>query len=203
MATSEQRDVKASASRKRTLTRSAYVAKIGCSSSATKRRLSSRLSDSHSLVEVIKTRITYLINPAFPAIPQGAALRARLQIPLAQNIQVVQFVPRDDVREGAHADFSVAGHAPPQPGGLRQVAQQGEGGAPHRPEIAREVLQGQAAEVGAGDVIVLLEAFDRGAVVAPEAQGAVGEDALGVADVTDDLLDAPFAGRVAVAALLF
>src|SRR5271170_3833135 len=45
--------------------------------------------------------------------------------------------------------------------------------------------------------VILLETFERHCVGARNAQGAVGEDALRVADVAKNFLGAPFFGRVA------
>jgi tetrapyrrole methylase family protein/MazG family protein len=54
-----------------------------------------------------------------------------------------------------------------------------------------------------GDVVVLLEAGEFGAIVAREAQGAVGEDSLGVDEVAHYLADAPFSGGVALQRVRF
>ena len=57
--------------------------------------------------------------------------------------------------------------------------------------------KGTLGERAVADVVVLLEAFDGRPVAAGDAQGAVGKDALGVADVAEHLFRAPFAGSVA------
>src|ERR1039458_5765676 len=46
-------------------------------------------------------------------------------------------------------------------------------------------------------VVVLLEAFEGRGVGARDAQGTISEDALGIADVAEDFLRAPFVRRVA------
>ena len=104
-----------------------------------------------------------------------------------QNLSMVQLMSCDGVSQGAYRHFILAGHAAARPGLLVEIAQQREGGAADRDVILNDFRQGGVREGAVTDVVILLEAFHRRLVAAGNAQGAVGEDALGVGSSRVDL----------------
>src|ERR1041385_2567629 len=111
----------------------------------------------------------------------------------------MQLVPGDVPGQAARGRGVAGDGAAPQPGLVRQRAEQGDGGAAGEGVVVEEVVQRQLLEVRAGDVVVLVEAGQRARVAAGDAQRAVGEDALVVDEMAEDFLERPLAGRVAEA----
>src|SRR5262249_48679148 len=133
---------------------------------------------------------TYLVYP-------GRREARRSKIFRLEDRPVVDLVAGGDVGHGPHGELAAARGASPFPGRGVEVAEEEKGGLPHVLEFTRQIAQLALREIRIGHVVVLLETGERRLVVAREAEGAVGEDALGVDDVAHDLLDAPFARRIA------
>ena len=74
--------------------------------------------------------------------------------------------------------------------------------AAHRDELFDQIAHRPLREPTIADIIVLLKTLQRRSVSPRNAQGAIGEDALGVADMAENFLGAPFLRRVAEVALL-
>ena len=107
----------------------------------------------------------------------------------------MQLMPRDDVGQRAHADCILAGDAEPRPRLFIEVAKQRQRGAANGDEVLDQIGQRTLRKRTVADVVVLFEAFEGCGVGARDAEGAVGKDALGIADVAEDFLGAPFSGE--------
>ena len=118
------------------------------------------------------------------------------QVLLAQGAEMAQLVPRDVEGEAAHGGGVVAHDAAPQPGLGGEAGEEGEGGVAHRAVVGEQAGQGTRLEAGGGDVGLLVEGGERSGVAPRDAQRAIGEDALVVGEVAEDLLQRPLARRV-------
>src|SRR5690606_18807619 len=84
----------------------------------------------------------------------------------------------------------------------RQVAEGEHVRAPEQVELFHQVGQGASAKVRLADVVILLEPGERRLVAPRKPQRAIGKYALGVVDMADNFLDAPFLGPRAKICLL-
>ncbi len=114
----------------------------------------------------------------------------------------MQLMACDDVSQRPHGDFILVRDAAPPPCGFVKIAQQRNSGAAYGDEVFHQIGQRTLRERSIAHVVVLLEAFDGSGVSARDAQGAVGEDALGVADVSEDFLRVPLLRCVAEVAVV-
>ena len=87
--------------------------------------------------------------------------------------------------------------AAPQPRFLIQRCEERQAGHSHVRKLVHHISEGALVEVARPDIIVLVEAGKRRPVPASNAQSTIGEDPLGVGNVTDHLLHRPLAGRIA------
>src|SRR5262245_46657190 len=108
----------------------------------------------------------------------------------------MEFVAGEGEADGANADLLAVSGAAASPGLGIEVAEQRDRRAAHGDEVFDEVLEGAAGERAVANVVVLLEAFDRGLVATRDAEGTVGEDAFGVVYVAEQFFDAPLARGV-------
>ena len=116
---------------------------------------------------------------------------------------MVHLMPGRDVRQCADGYFVLIDNAAPHPGRFVQVAKKGERGAAYRDVVFDDLGQGAVIEWRVADVIILLEAGQRGLVPAANAEGSIREDALSVAHVSEQFFHAPLAGRIADVAIFF
>src|ERR1700676_5262119 len=123
-------------------------------------------------------------------------LAVRGKVLLFQNRAVVQLVARDDVRQTAHADFIFIGDAAPHPDLFIEIAQQRKRCAAHGDEIFDRVGEGVIRERTIAHIIILLEALEGRSIGTRDSHGAIGEDSLRIADVTQHFLSAPLARRI-------
>src|SRR5579864_1338174 len=114
---------------------------------------------------------------------------------------MVEFVAGGDVGQGTDADLVVVGGAATPPSSFVEIAQECQRGAADGDVVFDDFRQGTRGEGAVADVVVLLEAGQRSAVSARDAQSAVGEDALGITDVAEDFFGGPFVGSIAEVAL--
>ena len=107
-------------------------------------------------------------------------------------------VPGNHVRERADADRLAARDAAPAPGVGVERAQQRHGRRARGTELSEEISERAAVELGDRHIGVLVETGQRCGVAARDPQRAVRHDALDVAQMADDFLDAPLAALVPV-----
>src|SRR5262245_3209729 len=129
--------------------------------------------------------------------------RAGTEVALLDDAHVVITVPGNDERERSNTERAAIGIAAPGPGPILQAAEQRERASTHRVELLDQLGEALVVESRMGDVVVLVEARERGLIRAREAQRAVGEDSLRVGDMAEHLLDAPLLRRITQRALRF
>ena len=78
-----------------------------------------------------------------------------------------------------------------------------QAGTAHRSEFFHQAADRPRIEIRTRDVIILLKTGQRRLVVAADTECTVSKDAFGVRHMAYDFFDAPFAGRVRMARLLF
>src|SRR5690606_16662686 len=144
-----------------------------------------------------------LVGGALWAAPSGGAAGVRRcrrllsrAVPLDQELPVVQLVAGDDPGEGTDRNFVSARHPTPGPRLRGQAAEQGDRRIADRVELTAEVGERACTELRWRYVGVLIERGEGRRVAAGKSERTVDEDALGVADMADDLLDRPLPGRV-------
>src|SRR5581483_11358211 len=115
---------------------------------------------------------------------------------------MMALVSRRDIRQSSHRDLFFVGDAPATPGLLVKTAEQRQGGSAHTGVLVEQIGDTALAEVTVAHVIVLLESFDRSLISAPDPQGAIGEDPLGIGDMSENFFDRPFAWAVSEIRLL-
>ena len=118
------------------------------------------------------------------------------QVSLAQNFDVVRLVAGDDVGEGAHADLVVAGGAAPRHASGERWRSRWRVAARTASNSSARSASVRASKSAPAIYSSCSMPGSAGRVAARDAERAVGEDALAVADVADELLDAPLAGLV-------
>src|ERR1700728_151082 len=116
---------------------------------------------------------------------------------------MMQLVSGDDIGDTAHAHLVLVGRSAAHPCRFVEIAQQRERGPAHGDEVFDPLRQGMARERSIAHVVILFKAFHRGSVGARDAQGAVGEYSLAIADVAEDFLGAPFLRSVAEVSIFF
>src|SRR5260370_11680744 len=102
-------------------------------------------------------------------------------------------MPGDDEGNREDGDFLAAGRATAQPGCVIKGTDKGNGGAADGGEFLQQIGKLAGRSVRELDVVVLLEAGERGLVSAGDAKNSDGEDALGVVYVAENFLDGTFA----------
>jgi len=148
--------------------------------------------------QLLRLRMTRLVGFVI-----GAGALFSREVFLLEDPAMVQFVSGDEISDSAGADLILVCDAAALPGCFVQIAQQRECGASDGDVVLDHVGERALGERAVADVVVLLEAFDRRPVTAGDAQGAIGKDALGIADVSENFFDSPLVGRVAVVAVGF
>src|SRR5690606_18570329 len=108
-----------------------------------------------------------------------------------EQAQVMASVPGGDVEERAGADGLSARDPDAAPALLVEPGEERQRLPAYRLKLVDEVTQRAAVEPGHFHVGVLIEGGQRSGVAPGDAQGAVGEDALRVGEVTDYLFRAP------------
>src|SRR5207302_3915244 len=76
-------------------------------------------------------------------------------------------------------------------------------GSPHVRELFHHAAERPSIEIRIGHVIVLLKTGQRRLVIATDTECTVSKDTFGVGHVAYEFFDAPFAGRIRTAGLLF
>src|SRR5687767_14286088 len=109
---------------------------------------------------------------------------------------------RGNPGKGANAERTVAGDAAPHPGVVWQAAEERQRRRPYGLEFLNHARPRSVVGGGCRDRHVLVEAWQWRVEAAGKPEGAKHEQPLGVAQVTDDLADAPFAVSVAMQRLL-
>src|SRR5262249_38256277 len=117
------------------------------------------------------------------------------------NAPVMQFVPRNDERQGASADRIIVSSAQARGSICIKMPEERQCCLPDRGELFDQIGQHALAEVAVANVVVLLETFDGGLVTARDAQGAIGHDALAVVQMAQDFLYAPLVRSIAEVSL--
>jgi hypothetical protein len=122
---------------------------------------------------------------------------APLQISRPQNLHVMRLMPRHNVGQRPDAHLVVARNASPEPRLSIERAKQEKICPAHMLELVCQIIQLTAIEIRSPDVIILLKTWKRRLVVSSEAEGTMPEDALAIYHMSDQLPDAPLAGRIA------
>src|SRR4051794_19496409 len=104
---------------------------------------------------------------------------------------MMQLVAGQDVRDRPHADLVPARDAAPAPSLPVEPLEKVEAAAPHCPVFLDQAAPVAAVEARGGDVVVLLEPFERRPVGARESQRPVCEDPLRIRKVPHHLAQAP------------
>src|SRR5581483_2590331 len=115
---------------------------------------------------------------------------------------MMALVSRRDIRQSSHRDLFFVGDAPATPGLLVKTAEQRQAGSAHTGVLVEQIGDTALAEVAVAHVVVLLETFDRSLISAPDPQGAIGEDPLGIGDMSENFFDRPFVWGVSEIRLL-
>src|SRR5205085_9899258 len=110
----------------------------------------------------------------------------------------MQFMSGDDVCERADADLVVVRLAASLHGFGVERTKERDGRGADVLEFGGEIGKRARVEVGDERILVLIITGERRLIGACEAQGAITENALGVADVPDDLLDAPLVRLITI-----
>src|SRR5574341_57709 len=129
---------------------------------------------------------------------RGAGPDLPAQVALAQDLQVVLLMARDDPGERANGDRERVGGSAARPGIRRERAEQPQGGVADQAVLFYQILQRPIVEVGLLGPLLLVEPRERRGVTAAYGQGAVAEHTLRVHHVAHHALDAPLVRRVAV-----
>ncbi len=106
----------------------------------------------------------------------------------------MSLVPRDRVSEAADRQRMAIGNPAPGPCLVVQAAEEQQMRPADQLELMHEDGQGTRVEPAELDVGILVEARQRGRIVAGEPEGTDAEDPFAVDQVADDLLDAPGVG---------
>src|SRR5271166_6155098 len=104
---------------------------------------------------------------------------------------MMQFVAGDDIGKGSDAHLILIGYAAAAPGSAVEIAKQGNRGAADSDVVLDQIGQGTVRPGAVANIVVLLVAFDRSGIAARNTQGAVGHDAFGIVDVSENLLQTP------------
>src|SRR5436309_12075751 len=96
---------------------------------------------------------------------------------------MVSFVPHENIREGAHSEFTSARDAPSQPGFIVQLSKEAEIRPSNQLEFSGQVFEPLDPEWRSAHPIVLLEARERNRDSARKEQRTLRKDALAVAEV--------------------
>jgi len=104
----------------------------------------------------------------------------------------MQFVSRDHVGRCAHAQGVSIDDSLPRPSLPVEAPEHYYIATAHGFELFQQICPGAAVELRRGDIVVLFEARQFGAIVACDTQRPVGENALGIDHVAYYLAHTPF-----------
>ena len=94
----------------------------------------------------------------------------------------------DGVGDRTDADFVFVGDTAARPSWLVKISQERQRRAANGDIVFNQFRQRTIGEGCVADVVVLFESFNRGAIATADPQGAIGEDAFGIADVPENFL---------------
>lgn len=109
---------------------------------------------------------------------------------------MVALVSGNNVAKSAYCDRIVVGDTAAGQFVPIQMTEEVDRGRPDRLKLVQEVIHPPVIEATSRYVAVLVETSEWLLVAASEAQRPIREDAFGVAEVANDFLDGPLAGRV-------
>ena len=119
-----------------------------------------------------------------------------MAILLPQNFQVVQLMSGCKKSHAANRNAVFIGIALAHPSLLRQVFKKCDGGLANHTEFVDKTFQRALVESTGSHVVILFKARQHARIIARDMMRAVSENALGINDVTQKLLDRPLAGSV-------
>lgn len=117
-----------------------------------------------------------------------------LKVARLQQRHVVEFVSGNDEGGGLGGKGIAAGGALARPGIGRETGQQGLGGVADGLVFLHKRGPRARVGLGMGGEVVLFKAWEGRLVAAADAERAIGEDALAVGEMVEDLFDGPLAG---------
>src|SRR3954467_3327512 len=123
-----------------------------------------------------------------------------LGVALLKGLEGMPQGSRNAVCESTDADGLVACDTPPLPGVGRQVPKERDGGPPGVAPLRGQVDEGAVSRPTLRPVGLVIEAGRRRRVTSSDPERPVDKDPLGVAQVTDQFLDAPLARGIAIVA---
>src|SRR5262245_56161911 len=102
---------------------------------------------------------------------------------------MMALVSGNAICESADADLVIIGFAAAQPDSFAEMAEEIDIRLAHEFELLGQFIQPALAEIAVSAVIILVKARQRALVVACKTQRAIGKDALGVNQMSDNFLD--------------
>src|SRR5215469_15195420 len=115
---------------------------------------------------------------------------------------MMYLVPSNDKSQGAHGDFVAVSRSTPGPVTGSQMSEEYKSCSANRFQFFNQTGQRNVRMRAVTNIVVLLEAWHRSAVVASNTQRTISHDALGIDDMAQRLLHAPLALGVAQVTVL-
>src|SRR6185437_12413429 len=107
---------------------------------------------------------------------------------------VMPLMPGDDVEQRPYTHFLAARYAASRQHGLVRMPHELDRRGAYDLQLFQQVTERPAPEIAGRHIRVLIEAGERRGIAAADAQRPIGEDALGIDHMSNDILRRPLAG---------